>query len=96
MANALTVGKAKIAGLAMGQIFGQEPQYYYADDHVRLYYDADKLRDIQKRIEMMESSGPSDVRVDWLPMITPLALKKAVPIIGGIVLVGIIIGRATK
>lgn len=96
MATALTAGKAKVAGLALQQVFGEEPQYYYADDHVRLYYDADKLKQVQQKIEMMATSGPSDVRIDWLPMITPLALKKAVPIIGGIVLVGIIIGRMTK
>lgn len=95
MANLQTVAEARGYGLLLKQFFGEEPSYYNAEDHVRVYYDADRLPRVQARIASMASSGPAAVRIDWFPMITPLAIKKALPYALGIAAVGFLLGKAT-
>jgi len=96
MANVTTIAKAQVAGAALNQVFGEQPAYDYQSDYVRVYYEPDRLKQVQSRIEQMAISGPSDVRIDWLPMVTPFALKKATPYIIGLVAVGILLGRMSK
>lgn len=90
------ITRAQVAGLALQKVFGEEPSYEYAPDYVRVYYQPDRLSKVQKKIESMSTAGKSDVRVDWVPMITPLAIKKSVPVVAGIVVVGIFLGRWSK
>lgn len=95
MADVLSLGKAQGYGLMLKQLFGEDPDYYNAPDHVKVYYQPDKLARVQQRIAAMASEGPSDVRIDWLPMVTPLAIKKAAPYIIGIAAVGYLLGKVT-
>lgn len=96
MADVTTIAKAQVTGAALQKIFGEEPSYQYADDHVRVYFEPDRLKNVQARIQTMAASGPSDVRIDWVPMVTPFALKKGAPVVAGLIIAGILIGRMTK
>jgi hypothetical protein len=96
VADVSTIAKAQLAGVALNQVFGEQPAYDYQSDYVRVYYEPDRLKQVQSRIEQMAVSGPSDVRIDWLPMVTPFALKKATPYIIGIAAAGFLLGRMFK
>lgn len=95
MAQITTIAEARGYGLLLKQLFGVEPSYYQASDHVKVYYDADKLPQVQARIASMAESGPADVRISWFPMIAPIAVKRAVPYIIGIAALGFLLGKAT-
>lgn len=93
MAKVKSVAKAQVYGLALKEIFGQSPSYNYEGDHVRIYYQPDRLVKVQQRIKDMSSRSPSDVRIDWLPIVQPQMIKKALPFAVGIFAVGYIIGK---
>jgi hypothetical protein len=93
MASLETIGKAQLYGAALQKITGQAPSYIYNDDHVRVYFDADKLKLVQQQINSMATSGPSDVRVDWLQIFTPMIIKKAAPVAIGLLVAGYLFGR---
>lgn len=95
MADIVTMGKARAYGILLQQLFGEDPSYYSAADHVKVYYEPDKLLRVQQRVNAMATGGPADVRIDWLPMITPLAIKKAAPYVLGIAALGFLLGKAT-
>lgn len=97
MANITAITKAQALGLAMQKITGIEPSYDYKPDHVLVYWQPDRLKRMQGYVEKLASSGrkPGDVRVNWMPVITPFAIKKAVPYIVGMLAVGYILGKAT-
>lgn len=93
MAKVQSIAKAQMYGLALKEFFGQEPSYLYEGNHVRIYYEPDRLKKVQQRIKEMASAGPSDVRIDWTPMIRPEVLKKALPYALGLIAVGYIVGK---
>jgi hypothetical protein len=71
---------------------GVEPVYEYGSNYVRIYYHPDRLKEVQKKLELISASGPGDVRVDWFPMIVPMAIKKALPVAIGLFVLGYAIG----
>lgn len=93
MASIASIGKAQLVGAALQKITGQEPSYIYNDDHVRVYFEPDRLKSVQKQLAEMATSGPGDVRIDWLPIITPIAIKKAAPYAIGILVAGYLLGK---
>lgn len=93
MASLETIGKAQLYGAALQKITGQAPSYIYNDKFVRIYFEPDRLRLVQQKINEMATSGPSDVRVDWMQIFTPMAIKKAAPIAIGLVVAGYLFGK---
>lgn len=95
MASLEAIGKAQIYGAALKRITGQEPSYLYEDSHVRIYFEPDRLKLVQQQLEKMATSGPGDVRVNWSQIVTPYAIKKALPFAIGILVAGYILGKTT-
>lgn len=95
MADLAAIGEAKIEGLLLQKLFGVPPSYEYAPDHVRIYYEPDRLKQVQQRVNAMATSGPGDVRIDWFPMIQPIVLKQALPYAVGAVILGYLLGKMT-
>lgn len=95
MASIESIGKSKAYGFALEQFFGEKPSYSYETDHVKIYYTPDKLKRVQARIASMASSGPSDVRISWVPMMTPQIMKSALPYAIGLLVVGYGLGKIT-
>lgn len=93
MASITTIGRAKALSLAIEQLVGVEPSMQIATDHVRIYFQPDRLLQVQQRLREMEESGPSDVRIDWFPAFTPMIIRKTLPIAGLVFLAGVITGR---
>lgn len=97
MASIQSIAKAKALALALQKITGVEPSLSYETDHVLIYYQPDRLKQVQTYVEKIAASGkkPGDVRVNWMPVVTPFAVKKAVPYVLGILAVGYVLGKAT-
>lgn len=97
MADIRSIAKAQALGLALKKTTGIEPSYVYETDHVLIYYEPDRLKQMQEYVEKIAASGrkPGDVRVNWMPIITPFAIKKAVPYVVGILAIGYFLGKAT-
>lgn len=93
MATIQNIAKAKGTGLLLEQLFGVEPSYQSFPEYVRVYYQPDRLKEVQKRVETMSRSAPGGVRLDWFPVITPFAVKKAAPYIVGLLVVGYLLGK---
>jgi hypothetical protein len=96
MAEAVSIAKAQAAGLALQTVFGVQPSFLYNPDHVRIYFEPDRLKTVQTKIASMATAGPSDVRVDWLPLVAPLAIKKALPFAVGLLVAGYLFGKLQK
>jgi len=93
MATIQNVAKAKGTGLLLEQLFGVEPSYQSFPDYVRVYYQPDRLKRVQERVDAMSKTAPGGVRLDWFPVITPFAVKKAAPYIVGIFVAGYLLGK---
>jgi hypothetical protein len=97
MATVQTIAKAKATGLILKNLLGIEPQYDYQNDYVRLYYSGQGLNQVHEKMNSIavKSKMPGDVRIDFVPMVAPVAIKKILPYALGAVLAGYIIGKAT-
>ncbi len=98
MASLTTIAKARGTGLLLQKFFNEEPSYQYADDYVRIYYEPDRLRRVQSRIDDLTKKGPpspGDVRIDWVPIVMPIAIKKIAPFVIGTLVAGYLIGKLT-
>lgn len=96
MAAVQSIAKAQGTGLLLEQLFGVPVAYEYNPDHVRVYYQPDRLKQVQGKIATMAAGGPGDVRIDWFPMISPVALKQAAPYAVGLIAAGFLLGRLMK
>lgn len=93
MATGESIAKAKAAGLILQQILGVEPSYDTRENYVRLYYQPDALVQAQSAVRSMATGPDADLRIDWLPIVTPYALGKVIPIAFGLVALGYILGK---
>jgi hypothetical protein len=96
MASIQSITKAKGTGFLLEQLFGVPVAYKYNPDNVGIYYEPDRLKQVQSKIAAMASSGPGDVRVEWFPMVTPIVIKKTIPYAIGLIVAGMLIDRAIR
>ena len=94
MAEIKTIAKAKAMGVFLERLFGEPVSYLYEDKFVTVYYEPDRLKRVQDKIGQLATKAPGDVRLNWVPMVTPYALKKAVPYAIGLLAVGYLVGKA--
>ncbi len=78
--------------MLLEKLTGETPAIEYAADYARIYYHPDKLKMVQKKLQKMSTASPGDIRVDWFPMIVPMAIKKALPFAAGLFFLGYLIG----
>lgn len=95
MASIQTIAKAKTTGLILKNLLGIEPEYQYFDNYVRLYYPAENLPKVQDKINQIavNSSKPGDVRIDFFPIVAPVAIKKVAPYAIGAIVAGYLLGK---
>lgn len=93
MAELQTVIKAKSISEMLNRLTGETPTVEYYSDHARIYFEPDRLKRAQQKIEMILSKKePSDIRLEWLPLFTPMAIKKGWPFVASVLGVGILMG----
>lgn len=95
MASIQSIAKAKTTGLILKNLLGIEPEYQYFNDYVRLYYSKENLPKVQDRINQIavNSSKPGDVRIDFVPIVAPAAIKKIAPYAIGAIVAGYLLGK---
>lgn len=96
MATVQTIAKAKATGLILKNLLGVEPEYDYQENYVRLYYTGNNLNQVRERVNEIAATSkkPSDVRIDFIPFVAPVGIKKVLPYALGAVALGYIIGKA--
>jgi hypothetical protein len=97
MANVVTIAKANATAIAMERVTGVYPELDIQSNYVRLYYPADTLPAAQAKFEkILNDKTPSDVRIDYSPLVTPVLIKKYWFYPVGALLAAFLIGRLTK
>ncbi len=95
MADLITIGKAKLTAKGLERLLGVKPSLDIQEDHVRVYYVGSDLVRAQKRFKDITTKGPSDVRVSFLPVITPALIKQYAPWLVGGVVAAFVLGKLT-
>ena len=93
MATLESIGKAKATGLILSTVLGVEPKYEYHDNYVRVYYPSTDLPAVRAKVNEIATGPAGDVRIDWLPLTTPIAIKTVLPVAVGLIAAGFLIGR---
>ena len=95
MAALQAIAKAKATGLILKNLLGAEPNYEYSENFVRLYYTKEQLKNVHNRVNEIatNSSKPGEVRIDLLPIVAPIAIKKVAPYAIGAVVAGYLLGK---
>ncbi len=96
MAAIQSISKAQGIGFLLEQLFGVPVSYDYNPDHVRVYYQPDRLKQVHGKVSAMATGGPGDVRIDWFPMVSPVVFKTAAPYAVGLMAAGFLLGRLMK
>lgn len=95
--DALTKIKAEGLAALAEQTTGVKPTVVDYGDHIKIFWDAATLPEARQKFEQYVSEiKPGDIRIEWLPVVQNVAIKKAAPFIIGIFAAGFIIGKMTK
>lgn len=84
MADIATITQAKLTQEAFARVLGVKPSLDIREDHVRVYYPPDRLKQAQNAFKLMMEKPPGKLRTDIGPVITPYFVKKGLPFLMGI------------
>ncbi|MDD3065837.1 MAG: hypothetical protein PHT24_06240 [Endomicrobiaceae bacterium] len=95
MASIQSIAKAQTAGKLLKAITGIEPEYIYYDDYVQVTYKKENLPEVQRKVSELiaNTSSGSDVKIDYVPIVGHVAIKKIIPYALGLLFTGYIIGK---
>lgn len=93
--NSVTAAiKAEGVALLAKQVLGVKPEIENAGDHYRVYWNNEDLPEVRENFNTYVSEmQPGDVRVEWVPVVQNVAIKKALPYVLGIFAAGFLIGK---
>lgn len=93
MATVQSIAKGQAYAAVLEKVFGEKPSLRYEEKRVVVYWEPDRLKRVQQKIESMATSSPGDVVVDWQSIAAPSVLKRAMPIGFGVLVAGYILGK---
>lgn len=86
--------KAEGIALLAKQVLGVKPEIENAGDYYRVYWNKEDLPEVRDNLEdYISNIEPGDVRVEFMPVVQNVAIKKALPYVLGIFAAGFIIGK---
>ncbi len=85
-------GKTQVYGEALLKIVGVEPDYEETDGVTRIYYSPEKLPEARESFANMMDSPPGNIQFDFMPVVTPYALKKYGMYALGLIALGYLFG----
>lgn len=86
--------KAEALALALEQATGEKPYVQNMGEYIRVYWMDAQLPAVQKSItEMIDKKEPGDIRIEWLPAVTPVAIKKVLPYALAVLGAGYLLGK---
>lgn len=90
----LTTAKAQAVSVALEQATGVKPTVQDMGDYIRIYWNEVDRPGIQAKIEeLISREEPGTIRVEWMPVVTPVAIKKLLPYAALLVGAGFLIGK---
>ena len=91
----ITLTKGNAVGFALEQVTDKKPVVQDMGDHIKIYWKDEDIPAITKKInDIISRKEKGDIRVDWMPVVAPIAIKKALPYAIGILVVGYVLGKA--
>lgn len=89
--------QAEGIALAIKTATGKAPLVqYYSDGHVEIYFKEADIKFLREYLETALSKKPSaDIRLNALPILLPVVLKRVYPLIIGLVLAGYLLRMGT-
>jgi hypothetical protein len=95
--NTLTEIKADAIALLAEKTLGVRPKVDDMGTYAKIYYLPGQLPVVQEKFDSLVSSDkPSDIKIEWFPVVQKIAIKKAFPYVLGILATGFIIGKILK
>jgi hypothetical protein len=95
--NSLTELKAEAISLLAKQTIGVKPQIKDMGTYAIIYYLPDQLPEVQEKFaEFVSKDQPSDIKIEWFPVVQKVAIKKALPYIVVLLATGFTIGKLFK
>jgi hypothetical protein len=93
--NAVTAAiKAESVALLAQQILGVKPEIENVGDYYRVYWNKEDLPEVRENLdEYISNIKPGDVRVEFIPVVQNVAIKKVLPYVLGIFAAGFLIGK---
>lgn len=86
--------KAEGIAIALEAAVGKKPSVADMGDHIRIYWDKQDYPLIQSKVsKMIQKRDPGNIRIEWIPVVAPIAMKKVLPVAAGLLVVGFIIGK---
>jgi hypothetical protein len=96
-ANLTTVAKTQGIAYAFQSIIGSAPIVTYSDTQGVISFTPEQGAKLREYITAkMADNTQSDLKLNLLPVVLPILLEKAVPLVGGILLLGFLIGRKKR
>jgi hypothetical protein len=92
-AGLLTVAKTQAASYALQSLLGSPPVISYSDTQGIISFTPEqsaKLRELMTA--KMTDNTPTDIKINLLPALMPLLFQGGLPILGGLVLLGYLLG----
>jgi len=98
MAGTLTKIKAETIGMMINQILGFTPKIDYGENYAEISFTPDQQKIVQAYIEKQIDTKrpPGEIRINLLPILWPLILKKSIPFLAGAAGIGFMIGKRKK
>jgi hypothetical protein len=76
-ADILTIAKAKSYQLALLKLLKANPEMDIREKNIRLFYLREERKKAQKTFEnMLKPKKETDIKIDYLPVILPVLIKK--------------------
>ena len=95
MAGIITMAKAEAIKFGFSKVFNFTPKIVYTDDYAEIILDNNQQGIVRSWIENQMNKKPvtkSDIKIDVLPIIIPIAAKKAFPFVIGTAITGFLLG----
>lgn len=91
----LNTAESEAIARALELIFGARPEYAVMEDgKTHYYWIGQNLITAQNRVKEMAKGNPdSTVSIDLAPLITPVVVSKAAPIVGAGILLKMLVGK---
>lgn len=95
--QSVTEWKASAIALLAEHALGVKPTVKDMGTYARIYYTPDQLPVVQEKFnDFVSNDKPSDIKIEWFPVVQNVAFKKAFPYVLGILATGFIIGKIFK
>ena len=93
MAQDITILKTELFATAIQKLTGERPAVNYFPNYSEIYFSKNQAKKIQ---EMIEKEKESDIRIKFMPVIIPIAIKKLLPYGIGLFIAGLLTSKLLK